>query len=379
MKARPIALALLVAFAPVTFTLPRVALAQAKDDDPIVKAARARFQEGVNEFDKGNFEAARASFLEAYALKQHPAVLLNLAQSCLKSGHYLEAAKYFDKYLHDPQGDKKADASRGLADARSKLGRLDVTAPAGSDVSVDSKPVGRTPLASAIDVDAGNHTVHVRLPDGTSSEQRVVVTGGQLQPVRFGATATVVTPPTNPTPQNPENPTPPVTPPQTHPPETQPGVPPTTAPEGERVHPTAGLALGIAGGALAVGGFIVAGVFAGIKSTANSNYKSVEQQIIQNQKADGISPQTCDLSKLSSAQKTKYASACQTLQDNQNAVNQDATVANTFIVIGIVGVLAAAGGFVWWAIGHKKEAATATRLVPWIAPGTGGVTLSGTF
>src|SRR6185312_6853641 len=163
MKARRIAFALLLAMAPTA--LPSTAFAQ---DDAVTKAARARFQEGVADFDKGEYEAARAAFLEAYALKQHPAVLLNLAQSCLKSGHYLDAAKYFQKYLNDPQGDKKADASKGLADARAKLGRLDVSAPPGSDVTVDSDSVGKTPLNEAVDVEAGNHTVRVRLPDGTS-------------------------------------------------------------------------------------------------------------------------------------------------------------------------------------------------------------------
>ena len=122
MKARPIAFALLLAFAPATVSLPRIAQAQNPQEDALTKAARARFQEGVDSFDKGNYEAARASFTQAYALKQHPAVLLNLAQSSLKSGHYLEASKMFQKYLNDPQGDKKADATKGLTDARSKLG-----------------------------------------------------------------------------------------------------------------------------------------------------------------------------------------------------------------------------------------------------------------
>ena len=98
----------------------------------------------------------------------------------------------FQQYLNDPQGDKKADASKGLTDARAKLGRLDVTAPPGSEVTVDTDVVGKTPMTEAIDVDAGNHTVRVRMPDGTSSEQSVVVTAGQMQPVRFGAAATVV-------------------------------------------------------------------------------------------------------------------------------------------------------------------------------------------
>src|SRR5579885_1111919 len=108
MTARPVAFALLLAFAPAAVSIPRVASAQGAQDDALTKAARARFPEGVDAFDKGNYEAARASFKQAYALKQHPAVLLNLAQSSLKSGHYLEAAKFFQQYLNDPQGDKKA-------------------------------------------------------------------------------------------------------------------------------------------------------------------------------------------------------------------------------------------------------------------------------
>ena len=44
---------------------------------------------------------------------------------------------------------------------------------------------------------------------------------------------------------------------------------------------------------VAVGGGIVAGVFAGIKSTANDNYINVQNQIINAQKADGIKNPTC--------------------------------------------------------------------------------------
>src|SRR5271166_5026908 len=122
MNARPVAFALMLALAPTAVSLPRLAHAQqGAQDDALTKAARARFQEGVEAFDKGNYEAARASFKQAYALNQHPAVLLNLAQSSLKSGHYLESAKMFQQYIVDPLGDKKAEAQHGLADARAKL------------------------------------------------------------------------------------------------------------------------------------------------------------------------------------------------------------------------------------------------------------------
>jgi tetratricopeptide (TPR) repeat protein len=379
MKARPIAFALLLAFSPVAVSLPRIAQAQNPQDDALTKAARARFQEGVDAFDKGNYEAARAAFTQAYALKQHPAVLLNLAQSSLKSGHYLEATKQFQKYLNDPGGDKKADATKGLADARAKLGRLDVTAPPGSEVTVDTDVMGKTPMSEPLDVEAGNHTVRVKLPDGTASEQKIVVTAGQVQPVRFAAASTVVNPPNNPPNNPPDNhqpANPPTNPPvnvDNNPPPNNPPNNPPVQPHGEKVHPAAALPLMIAGGVLAVGGFIVAGVMAGIKGSANNNYLSVEQQIIDAEKADGIKSPTCN-----PPPSSKYTSACATLKSNQDAVNQDATVANTFVVIGIIGVAAAAGGVLWYFLGAKNKEATA-RITPWMSPGSGGFSLSGSF
>jgi hypothetical protein len=377
MTARPVAFALLLAFAPAAVSIPRVASAQGAQDDALTKAARARFQEGVDAFDKGNYEAARAAFKQAYALKQHPAVLLNLAQSSLKSGHYLEAAKFFQQYLNDPQGDKKADASKGLTDARAKLGRLDVTAPPGSEVTVDTDVVGKTPLNEAVDVEAGNHTVRAKLPDGTSSEQKIVVTAGQTQPVRFAAAATVTTlSPTNP-PTNPET-HPPANPPTTTLPENPPTNPPPQQPppeqRGEVVHPAAAIPLMIAGGVLAVGGGIMAGVFGGLKSSANDNYISVQNQIINAEKADGIKNPTC-----SPPPSQKYENACATLKSNQDAVNQDATVANVFIGVAIAGVVAAAGGVVWYFVGAKHKEPTAARITPWVGPGTAGFSLTKSF
>ena len=61
--------------------------AKAQEKDAVTEMARRRFQEGVKFFDQKKFEEARAAFLQAYALKHHPAVLLNLAQSEIRSGH----------------------------------------------------------------------------------------------------------------------------------------------------------------------------------------------------------------------------------------------------------------------------------------------------
>src|SRR6516225_8166354 len=109
-KPRPIALALLLTLAPAAFS--PVAGAQSSAEDPTTAMARSRFKEGVDFYDKGEFEQARLSFLQAYALKKHPAVLLNLAWSCLKSGHALEADKYFKQFLvegHDITDKQRSD------------------------------------------------------------------------------------------------------------------------------------------------------------------------------------------------------------------------------------------------------------------------------
>src|SRR5580658_10616449 len=130
MNYRCIAAAFLLSTA--ALTTPEMSWAQGSTDEATTSMARARFKEGVGYYDKGQFELARASFLQAYALKKHPAVLLNLAWSCIKSGHTLESARYFKQFLSDGKDvitDKqRADATDGLSQARAKLGQIDVAA-----------------------------------------------------------------------------------------------------------------------------------------------------------------------------------------------------------------------------------------------------------
>src|SRR4051812_3966873 len=68
-------------------------------DDATVEMARQRFREGVQFYDQRQYEKARLAFLQAYALKPHPSVLLNLAQSELRAGKPDDAASHFSEYL----------------------------------------------------------------------------------------------------------------------------------------------------------------------------------------------------------------------------------------------------------------------------------------
>src|SRR5271154_1023514 len=93
-----LAMALIFATAPILASTP--AWAQSDPPDAATTAlARVRFKEGVTFYDAGKFEQARVSFLQAYALKRHPLVLINVALSCLKSGHAVDASRDFRQFL----------------------------------------------------------------------------------------------------------------------------------------------------------------------------------------------------------------------------------------------------------------------------------------
>lgn len=144
----------------------RVASAQ---DDPATEMARERFKEGVHFYDLKQYEKARAAFLQAYALKKHPAVLLNLAQSELRSGHEAAAAEHFSEYLRDnPDGSagERAEAEKGLAAAKQTVSeiRILVEEP-GAELLVDGQSRGITPLPGPVYVNPGSHRVEARKGD----------------------------------------------------------------------------------------------------------------------------------------------------------------------------------------------------------------------
>jgi hypothetical protein len=376
MRTRLVAVALLFAFAPLAFPVPGYAQPA---DDPTVKAARARFNEGVEFFDKGQYENARAAFLQAYALRKHPAVLENLAMSSLRSGHTLEAAKYFQQYLRESSSltaTQRGDAEKGLAEARTKLGRLEVSAPSGAEVFVDGDHAGTAPLSDAVDVEPGTHTVKAN-----SDSKSVSVNAGQVLPVKFGlgggGAAVAVVPVPAPTPAPAE-------------------VEPTDEQKAAAAAvggPLGAVALNTAyhpglfspprttapvwiGGVVGVAGFGTAILFAVFKGEANSSYQNLQNEI-----TTAAAQQMVSLQGICSKPPPHFVSACQSLQSDQNQVNTDATVANVGVIVGAVGL---AFGLGWYLFAPKREAkdsssAPASSFVPILEPHLNGFGYVGTF
>jgi hypothetical protein len=370
---RSIAVALLFTLSPAAlgvaaFTAPRSAQAQ---DDATTKAARARFQEGVDFYDKKNYESARAAFLQAYALRKHPAVLLNLAQSCLRSGHAAEAVKYFQQFLRESATitpAQRSDAETGIAEARGKLGRLEISAPTAAEITIDGAVVGNAPLPEAVDVEPGSHTIKARMTDGTTDTKTVGANAGEKIPVKFAppATATVAPLPPTPTsaPATPQTPSSTTTTETTEPPAANVVTPEAPVAKKGILSPPKTMFPVYIGGALVVIGVADAIIFGLAKTNAQDSANQVANDIRKNNGGPGVCAST------NANDQRKFGAACTALKDNNSKVDTDATLANIGIGVAIGGVVLAAG---WYLFAPKKDATAASlRNGPRLTPLIGG-------
>jgi hypothetical protein len=380
---------LLLSLAPASTAAP--ILAQSASEDPTTAMARARFKEGVEFYDKGQYEQARAAFLQAYVLKKHPAVLLNLAWSCLKSGHALEAEKYFRQFLtegKDITDKQRADANDGLNQSRGKIGRIEVVAPAGTEVTIDGDRAGTAPLGDPLPVEPGAHTLTFKGPDSATETQSVTVLGGEKTVARFGrgtAAAPASGPPTPPAPSASTEaaPAPSTPPPEAAPkPHEEPATKEAPPSHGkDLLSPPANLVPVVIGGVLTVAGVGVAIAMSIFKSSAQNQANITAQSVMNN-------PNMLTCPPANAQQVAMYPmlpSVCDQYTNDINDVNTDATIGN--IALG-VGIAAFAGTVIYWLAGDKGDDSSggarsshSTRpvVVPTVGNNSGGLSVGGSF
>ena len=140
--------------------------ARAQGSDATVEAARQRFNEGVHFFDNKEYERARLAFVQAYALKPHPAILLNLAQSEIRS----EATE-----------EQRLAAQEGLEAAKASIAVVTLTVdPSDAEILVDGESVGRSPLDDPLYLSPGEHTIVARKGDQTARKRLTVEAGSEI-------------------------------------------------------------------------------------------------------------------------------------------------------------------------------------------------------
>ncbi|WP_155798595.1 hypothetical protein, partial [Sorangium cellulosum] len=147
----------------------------AQSSDPVTEVARQRYEDGVKAYDAGRFEDARTAFRQVYTLKQHPAVLLNLGQSELRSNHLEDAGNHLQQFLREhttATPEQRAAAEKAIADVKRRTGFIVVVADAnGADISIDGTLVGKAPLPDPVFVTPGKHTLFATYQDRSATTQ----------------------------------------------------------------------------------------------------------------------------------------------------------------------------------------------------------------
>lgn len=150
-------------------------------EEDATQAAREHFRQGVTFFDQKQFEKARLSFAQAYQLKRHPAVLLNLAQSELRSGKEADAAEHFAQFLRENKdvGDtERVSAEAGLNAAKAAVLELTVSVDEdGASLLVDNVPKGTSPLPGPLYLAPGARTISAKKDERESTAQVNAVAG----------------------------------------------------------------------------------------------------------------------------------------------------------------------------------------------------------
>ncbi|MEO7037111.1 MAG: hypothetical protein ABI548_24370 [Polyangiaceae bacterium] len=363
-------------------------------DEDATAVARERFKSGVAFFDKKEYEKARLAFLQAYALKKHPAVLLNLAQSELRSAHEADAAKHFASYLRESKETTDAEqqaAQAGLNAAKAVVAEVDVSVDTdGAEIYIDGTLEALSPLPGPVYMTAGTHSVEARKGDKSNATQVSAAAGKQLK-----ATITLAPPAAAPVATSP---TAGATPP-----------PEMPAPENEKgtrkpffkwlvSSPVGLVGLGLTGVGVGAGiGFSIA------STKAYSNSDSVADQInaAAAKDSDLAQPDTTNLCNdpsgwltmqgYAASNKTpalkdraaEYNSACAKFPDN---VHKGDTFKTLSTVGFVVGGVAAVGTIIYYFVDPSAKAPAEARagsrrmaFVPTITPGQAGLTVLGSF
>jgi hypothetical protein len=151
--------------------------------------ARELFRDGVKAAEKAQWAKAHAAFLAAWSLKQHYQIAGNLGTAEAKLGKWRDAAEHLSLYLREAPKEKVAErksAEELLAQARAKVGALTVRVePAGAEVVVDGKVVGKAPLAGEVFVEPGARVIEAKLAGFEAAKKDVTAGAGAAQDVEI--------------------------------------------------------------------------------------------------------------------------------------------------------------------------------------------------
>jgi tetratricopeptide (TPR) repeat protein len=166
------------------------ARAAAEPNDAQAKArAQGLLSEGTAAYGRGDYAAALDKFTAAYKIFPSPKLWFNIGQANRDLGRPVEAVEAFDRFLRDA-GDAPpetlAEARRSAAELKTKLSQIQVNcAIDGTEITVDGKQVGSTPLGEMLWTTPGRHQVAAQHEGYAPAIEDVVVTIGKIAAVNI--------------------------------------------------------------------------------------------------------------------------------------------------------------------------------------------------
>jgi hypothetical protein len=138
----------------------------AQPEDLNVVRARQLFRHGVEAYDRGVYYDALQAFQDAYQLRPHPSVRVNIANCYEKLDRPAEAIQNFEQFLGSGAGTTKQqeEVLRALEQLRKRVGRLLLrVSPEGAKVVIDGGEPLRAPIAELVQLKVGRHQLTVSL------------------------------------------------------------------------------------------------------------------------------------------------------------------------------------------------------------------------
>jgi tetratricopeptide (TPR) repeat protein len=162
--------------------------AQAADDVALRAKAKEQFQAGVAAYEAQRYGDALTHFQEAYRIKPHPLVRVNMANCYDRLGKPLLAIFHFERFLEesDPNAPQTKEVNDALRVLRGKIGEVTLRiTPDGASVAIDNGERRRAPILEPIRLEAGTHGVEVSLAGYRTEKRDIVLEGGQRSDVEI--------------------------------------------------------------------------------------------------------------------------------------------------------------------------------------------------
>jgi hypothetical protein len=140
-------------------------------------------QQALHEYDLGNFNEAKAFFVQAHAISPNARTLRGLGMSSYELRTYVEAIGYFEQALSSTERPltvaMRGEISQLLQQARTFITRLRVDLePATAELRIDTRPVTKNAQGVVL-LDPGAHELAAEAPGHDTATRSVRTDGGE--------------------------------------------------------------------------------------------------------------------------------------------------------------------------------------------------------